>query len=135
MLFRVLGPLEVHAAEVHALGAGKPALVLATLLQQPNAWVPVDQIAEATWPGADRPASARANLKTYVWQLRRMLPGVPAGARIERNADAYRLRVAPGELDADHARELAVAARRPGLPPQEARTLVERALALWRGRP
>lgn len=135
MLFRVLGPLEVHAAEVHALGTGKPAIVLATLLQQPNAWVPTDRIAEATWPGADMPASAEANLKTYVWQLRRILPGVPAGARIERNADAYRLRVAPGELDADHARELAAEARRPDLPPHEARTLVERALSLWRGRP
>ncbi len=100
MLFRVLGPLEVHAAEVHTLGVSKPAIVLATLLQQPNAWVPVDRIAEATWPGADRPMSAEANLKTYVWQLRRMLPG----PRIDRNGDAYRLRVAPGELDADHAR-------------------------------
>jgi DNA-binding SARP family transcriptional activator len=131
MLFRVLGPLEVHAADVHALGTGKPAAVLATLLQQPNAWVPIGQIAEATWPGADMPASAEANLKTYVWQLRRMLPGT----RIERSGDAYRLRVRPGELDADHARELAAAARRPEVPPQEARTLVERALALWRGRP
>jgi DNA-binding SARP family transcriptional activator len=114
---------------------GKPAIVLATLLQQPDAWVPVDRIIEATWPGADLPRSAEANLKTYVWQLRRMLRDVPAGARIERNADAYRLRVAPGELDADQARAWAAAARRPGLPPHEARTLVERALALWRGTP
>jgi DNA-binding SARP family transcriptional activator len=135
MLFRVLGPLEVHAAEVHPLGTGKPAIVLATLLQQPNAWVPLGQLTEALWPGADMPASAEANLKTYVWQLRRILPGAPAGGRIERNGDAYRLRVAPGELDADQARELAAAARRPGLPPPEARELVERALALWRGRP
>ena len=65
MLFHVLGPLEVHAAEVHALGSGKPAIVLATLLQQPNTWVPIDRLAEATWPGADMPVSAEANLRTY----------------------------------------------------------------------
>jgi DNA-binding SARP family transcriptional activator len=135
MLFRVLGPLEVHAAEVHVLGVGKPAIVLATLLQQANAWVPVDRLIAATWPEADMPMSAEANLKTYVWQLRRMLRDGPAAARIERNADAYRLRVAPGELDSDRAREWATAARRPGLPPHEARALVERALALWRGTP
>jgi DNA-binding SARP family transcriptional activator len=135
MLFRVLGPLEVHAAQVHALGAGKPATVLATLLQQPNAWVAVDHLVEVVWPGPAIPMSAAANLKTYVWQLRRLLPELDGAGRIERRSDAYRLRVAPGEIDADRARDLAAAARRPDLPPAEALALVREALDLWRGRP
>ncbi|GLY97614.1 BTAD domain-containing putative transcriptional regulator [Actinoplanes sp. NBRC 103695] len=131
MLIRTLGPIELHTpTAVHQLGAGKPAAVLATLVQQPNAWVTVDQLAEATWPGAAMPASAAANLKTYVWQLRRLLGGAD---RITRRADAYRLRVLPGELDADQARSLAAAARTAD--PSTAADLIREALALWRGRP
>jgi DNA-binding SARP family transcriptional activator len=135
VLYRILGPLEVHTAEVHQLGAGKPATVLATLLQQPNAWIAVDQLIAATWPGPAIPPSAEANLKTYMWQLRRLLPDLDGAGRIERRADAYRLRVAPGEIDADRARELAVAARQPGVEAVEALALIEEALGLWRGRP
>jgi DNA-binding SARP family transcriptional activator len=135
VLYRILGPLEVHTAEVRQLGAGKPAAVLATLLQQPNAWIAVDQLIAAAWPGPVTPASFEANLKTYVWQLRRLLPDLDGASRIERRAGAYRLRVAPGELDADRARELAVAARRPGVEAAEALALIEEALGLWRGRP
>jgi DNA-binding SARP family transcriptional activator len=135
VLYRVLGPLEVHTPTVHRLGTGKPATVLATLLQQPNAWVTVDRLIEATWPEEDMPVSAEANLKTYVWQLRRMLSLVDGGGRIERGANAYRLRVAPGEIDADRARSLAEAARRPGLAAPAALDLVREALALWRGSP
>jgi DNA-binding SARP family transcriptional activator len=124
VLFHVLGPLEVHGPAGHRLGAGKPAVVLATLLLEPNAWVPVDRLVEAVWPEPDVPASAAANLKTYVWRLRRLLPD--GATRIERRADAYRIRVAPGELDADRA---ARALDGGSLP------LVEDALALWRGRP
>jgi len=135
VLYRVLGPLEVHTPTVHRLGTGKPATVLATLLQQPNAWVTVDRLIEATWPEEDMPVSAEANLKTYVWQLRRILSLVDGGGRIERGANAYRLRVAPGEIDADRARSLAEAARRPGLAAPAALELVREALALWRGSP
>ncbi|MEV7625670.1 BTAD domain-containing putative transcriptional regulator [Actinoplanes sp. NPDC089786] len=134
MLFRILGPIELHTpAAVHQLGAGKPATVLATLLQQPNAWVTVDQLAEATWPGAAMPASASANLKTYVWQLRRLLPDLDGAGRIDRRADAYRLRVAPGEVDADRARSLGASAL--AAPPPARLPLLREALSLWRGRP
>jgi DNA-binding SARP family transcriptional activator len=135
VLYRTLGPLEVHTPEAHQLGAGKPATVLATLLTQPNAWVAVDRLIAATWPGPDMPASASSNLKTYVWQLRRLLPDLDGASRIERRADAYRLRVLPGEVDADRARELAAAARCPSVAAEDALALVEEALALWRGRP
>jgi DNA-binding SARP family transcriptional activator len=134
MLFRILGPIELHTpAAVHQLGAGKPATVLATLLHQPNAWVTVDQLAEATWSGTAMPPSASANLKTYVWQLRRLLPRVDGAGRIDRRADAYRLRVLPGEVDAERARSLGTLAMSASR--SDAHELLREALGLWRGRP
>ena len=126
MLFGVLGPIEVHT---HRLAAGKPATVLATLLLEPGAWVTVDRLVESVWPGGG-PASAVPNLRTYVWQLRRLLP---APERLQGRADAYRIEVAPGDLDTDVVTRLAADAR--GTDPQTAISLLERALGLWRGRP
>lgn len=137
MLFHVLGPLEVHNGTVHHLGASKPAALLATLLLQPNAWVTVAQLIETTWQEQAVPASAEANLKTYVWQLRRLLPDHDRRTRIESRAGAYRIRVGPGELDADRADELAVEARRAAAGGNAAAATIalEQALRLWRGRP
>ena len=137
MLFHVLGPLEVHNGTVHQLGPSKPATLLATLLLQPNAWVAVDHLIAATWQEQAVPASAEANLKTYVWQLRRLLPDHNGHTRIESRSGAYRIRVGPGELDADRAGELAAEARRAASDNDTAAavTLLEQALRLWRGRP
>jgi DNA-binding SARP family transcriptional activator len=135
VLFHVLGPLEVHTTLPGRLHAGKPAAVLAALLLRPNAWVGVDRLVAAGWAGPAKPASAEANLKTYVWQLRRMLPPADdGGSRIERSADAYRIRVAPGELDATAAADLAVAARKSSCD-AEALAQLQEALGHWRGRP
>jgi DNA-binding SARP family transcriptional activator len=139
VLFHVLGPLEVHGDDAKAsrLGAGKPATLLATLLLQPNVWVAADELAETIWQEPAAPASARANLKTYVWQLRRLLPDHDGLPRIERRGGAYRIRVGSGELDADRFGELTADARRAEAAgePHEAVALLERALRLWRGRP
>lgn len=137
MLFHVLGPLEVHNPAARQLGAGKPATLLATLLVQPNTWVAADELVDAVWPEQAAPASAEANLKTYVWQLRRLLPAHQDGARIEGRAGAYRLRVGAGELDAEMAGELGRAAQvaSAGGDPDRAVELLEEALRLWRGRP
>ncbi|GIJ48434.1 hypothetical protein Val02_53200 [Virgisporangium aliadipatigenens] len=133
MLFQLLGPLEIHDGEaVSRPGAGKAATVLATLLLHRNVWVAVDRIVDVVWPEHAAPPSAEANLKTYVWQLRRILPAGPAGPRIERRPGAYRLRVAPGEVDTDRVDALAAEAARadPALAVERLRA----ALALWRGR-
>ncbi|MFI6678636.1 BTAD domain-containing putative transcriptional regulator [Kribbella sp. NPDC050470] len=133
--FRVLGPLEVDGPDGHPLDVcgGKPATVLTLLLLHRNAWVSTEQLVDAVWAGRDIPASAQNNLKTYVWQLRRALPD----ERIESRPGAYRVRVLPGELDADIAagfrdevRELLVRGAA-----AEAAAIVERALGLWRGCP
>jgi DNA-binding SARP family transcriptional activator len=138
MLFHILGPLEVHdQATAARVGGGKPGRLLATLLLTANSWVARDRLVAAVWSGCPVPASAQANLKTYIWQLRGGLPAHPGGPRIERRPGAYRLRVAGGELDAELAEELAGAARRAagGGDAATAATLCERALRLWRGRP
>jgi len=134
VLFHVLGPLEVHATSGTRLGGGKPAAVLAALLLRPGTWVGADRLVRAAWPGRVPPASAEANLRTYVWHLRRLLPGHDGGPRIERAAEAYRIRVAPGELDSARAAELRDAARTAACDADRP-ALLREALELWRGRP
>ncbi|MER7245885.1 AfsR/SARP family transcriptional regulator [Kribbella sp. NPDC000426] len=133
--FRVLGPLEVDGPDGHPLDlcGGKPATVLTLLLLHRNAWVSTEQLVDAVWAGRDVPASAQNNLKTYVWQLRRSLPE----ERIESRPGAYRVRVCPGELDADVAAALCDQAREllSRRDSAEAITVVKRALGLWRGAP
>ncbi|MDG4831862.1 AfsR/SARP family transcriptional regulator [Solwaraspora sp. WMMD1047] len=139
MLFHILGPLDVHhpATPATRVSGGKPGRLLAALLLAANSWVARDRLVAAVWSGCPVPASAQANLKTYVWQLRTGLPAHPGGARIERRPGAYRLRVADGELDAELAEELAGGARRAadGGDAGTAAALCEQALRLWRGRP
>lgn len=129
--FRVLGPLEVDGPDGAPLdvSGGKPATMLTLLLLHRNAWVSTDQLIEAVWSGLDAPASAQRNLKTYVWQLRRALPD----ERIESRPGAYRVRVFPGELDADVAADLSDQARTARA--AKAVSLLEEALGLWRGCP
>lgn len=142
MLFHLLGPVEAHTSDGHLidLPAGKPTAVLATLLFNANRWVRVEQLIAATWPDQAAPSSAVANLKTYVWQLRRALPETVDGAggpRIGSRPGAYRLRVDPGELDVDRAEGLATDARlalTDGHLPKAAELFAE-ALDLWRGEP
>ncbi|MFI5713029.1 BTAD domain-containing putative transcriptional regulator [Kribbella sp. NPDC051620] len=133
--FRVLGPLEVDGpdgAPIDVCG-GKPATMLTLLLLHRNAWVSTDQLIDAVWSVGEPPASAQRNLKTYVWQLRRALPG----ERIESRPGAYRVTVLPGELDADVAAGLSDEARRllTDGSAEEAAVVVEHALGLWRGCP
>ncbi len=139
MLFHLLGPVEAHASDGRVIGlpAGKPTAVLATLLLNANRWVRVEQLVAATWPELDAPSSAAANLKTYVWQLRKALPEPVDGSRIDSRPGAYRLRVDAGELDVDRAEGLATDARlalTDGLLTKSAALFAE-ALDLWRGEP
>ncbi|TDQ04904.1 AfsR/SARP family transcriptional regulator [Labedaea rhizosphaerae] len=129
-MFRVLGPLEVHSpgGDRVELGARKPTALLTTLLLQANAWVSAERLIAAIWPERDAPQSADRNLKTYVWRIRKVLPG-----RVESRHGAYRIVVAKGELDTDVFRDLvAQADREHG---QSAVDIYTRALVLWRGTP
>lgn len=139
MLFHVLGPVEAHSSDGELIGlpAGKPTAVLAVLLLDANRWVRAEQLIAAIWPEEAAPSSAVANLKTYVWQLRKALPEAVAGPRIGSRPGAYRLRVDPGELDVDRAEGLATDARlalTDGHLPKAASLFAE-ALDLWSGEP
>ena len=120
MIFRVLGPQA---------GPRKPATLLATLLLHANAWVSLEELIDEIWQEQAVPVSAARNVRTYVWQLRQSLPE----GRVDARPRAYRLRVAPGEVDADVARSLLERSARVAAP--EAVGCLTAALELWRGTP
>lgn len=139
MCFEVLGTPAVRTADGRhvELTAGKPRALLAHLLLHRDAWVENDTLAEALWP-AGRPSSARGNLKTYVHQVRRLLPPCADGsARLVSRRGSYRLVAGPEEVDSCVFERLVTEGReavREG-DPGEAVDLLRQALDLWRGAP
>ncbi|MDP9793322.1 DNA-binding SARP family transcriptional activator [Catenuloplanes nepalensis] len=139
-LFAVLGPLAVTGTDgaVAPLPPGRRRTLLAALLRSRNRWVDNDTLAAALWERADYPSSISGSIKTYIHQLRKILPeGVDGEARLAGRGGAYRLTVADGELDADVFAALVEAgvAALGRDDPAEAARLQQRALALWRGEP
>ena len=138
--FRILGPLEVAGVTGPLrLGGPKQRGVLAILLLRANQVVPVDEIASAIY-GEDAPATAVAQIRDHVSQLRKLLFGGEAavdGSALETCAPGYRLHVDPEQLDAmrfeKRTREAAAALDRgeAGL----AADWLREALGLWRGPP
>ena len=134
MEFRILGPFEVHAGNGPVtVPGGKLRATLAVLVLHANEAVSAERMAVALW-GEDAPAGAVKNVQVYVSRLRRALgdPDVlsttPAG---------YRLRIAPGDLDADRFEQLAEEGRRAlaAGEPERAADVLRDALSLWRGEP
>ncbi|TWP44903.1 tetratricopeptide repeat protein [Lentzea tibetensis] len=120
MFFRVLGAVGVVRSDGApvVLRAAKQRVLLSALLLNANEWVRGDQLIDFIW-GETPPRSAVANLKTYVWELRRLL----AEDRITSGQGGYRIAVARDELDVfvftDQVRHEEFA----------------EALSLWRGEP
>ena len=78
---------------------------------------------DCLWDGRP-PRSARANLHSYVTQLRRLL----GDDRLESTPDGYRMRVEEGDLDAEVFERLVASAHGTA-----ARDVLRTALDLWRG--
>lgn len=98
--FELLGQLTVSTAgRPIDPGPGKARLLLVTLLLHSNQTVPHATLLEALWHD-DPPASAHANLRTYVRGLRRAF-GPDEGDRLGHSPGGYRLRVGPLERDVD----------------------------------
>lgn len=134
VVFNVLGPLEMRGGAGASDLCGKPAMLLSLLLLSANSWVDTGQILDALW-GKTPPVSANRNVKTYVWQLRRMLPLASDGTqRLQGRRGGYRIHVTDDELD---AAVLERAAREdwPDADPGRAAARFEGALAMWRGSP
>jgi DNA-binding SARP family transcriptional activator len=142
MQFRVLGPLEVAAADGRPIDPGSPKLrsLLTLLLADHGRVVPLDRINETLW-SAEPPATATGTLQSYVSQLRRLLEP----DRAPRAAPGRLLTRPPGYLVTVDADELDVLRFEAGLAdgqrlldagrPREADDVLLAALGLWRGEP
>lgn len=131
----VLGPVSVRdaaGAETN-LGGPRPRRLLAGLALCEGEPVSADRLADVVW-GDRQPRSAKANLHTYVWGLRRSLAAAGPGAAIDSCPGGYMLRTDPGVLDWNRFRDLAaMAAGIAGNDPAAAAALLSEALGLWRG--
>jgi predicted ATPase/DNA-binding SARP family transcriptional activator len=127
--FRILGPLEVrHDGRALELGGPRNRALLAALLLRAGEPVSADALTDAVWGEEAAPTASRA-LQVQVSRLRSALG--PAAERLETVGGGYRLRVEPGELDADR---FELACRRGAeLPPREAAAVLREALAIWGG--
>ncbi|WP_283138246.1 AfsR/SARP family transcriptional regulator [Rhizohabitans arisaemae] len=137
MEFRILGPLRVLLdGSPVKITAPKQRTVLAMLLVRSGHVVSLRSLVTEVWD--DRPPdSAVANLRTYLMQLRKLLPPMadPTVERLVTSEAGYLLRVEPGELDL-HRFEALSARGRQALNRRDLRGAEDafaRGLALWEG--
>jgi DNA-binding SARP family transcriptional activator/Tfp pilus assembly protein PilF len=136
MHFGVLGPLLVHDGErVRPVPGARPRVLLAALLVHAGQPVSAGALAETVWDEAP-PAAAVSTLRSHVKRLRQSL-GAAAGQRIVTRAPGYLIEAAEDEVDllwfAARCQAGGAAVHRADWP--EAHTLLDEALALWRGTP
>jgi DNA-binding SARP family transcriptional activator len=132
MEFRILGPLEVRGESGPVAVAGvKPRAVLAMLLLHANEPVSAERLASALW-GEEVPAGAVKTVQVHVSRLRKALADPDA---VVTTPAGYRLRVRPGELDAERFARSVEEGRRAldAGDAERAAVLVREGLALWRG--
>ncbi len=127
--FRILGPLEVRSEEGPvALGGPRQRALLVALLLRAGRVVPTEQLVDELY-GAEPPPTAIAALQNAVVALRKALgPDV-----LVTRPPGYVLAVSAEQVDARRFEQLLADAR--AAPPEERRTLLVRALELWRGPP
>jgi DNA-binding SARP family transcriptional activator len=128
--FRILGPLEVLAAdgEPLALGGQKQRAVLVLLLLRANQVVSTDFLVDALW-GEHPPRTATTSLQNSISALRRIL----GADLLLTRAPGYRLAVDPDSIDLSRFEALVASAR--ALEGEERAGRLREALALWRGDP
>src|ERR671930_2687017 len=135
MHFGILGPLEVTASSGGpvALGGARARALLAVLLLHANEPVSAERLAVGLW-GDDAPPGAIKTVQVHMSRLRKALGD---GEIVQTTPAGYRLRVLPGELDAEHFDELVDSGRRApaGCEPQPAPSLLRGGPALWGGPP
>jgi DNA-binding SARP family transcriptional activator len=133
MEFRILGPMEVaDDGRMLELGGARQRALLAILLLQRNQVVPAERVLESLY-GSAQPATAAKSLQAHVSRLRKAL----ADGRLVTRGGGYLLETGAEEVDADRFASLlgeGRAALARGEPAQAA-SVLEQALALWRGAP
>lgn len=131
--FSVLGPVRAwHGEEQLPTGSPQQRALLAALLLREGRTATASELIDALW-GEEPPSQALAAVRTYASRLRKVLP---AGVLVSESG-GYSVQVADGALDLAAAEDLWAAAEksRGAGDMCQARTLVNRALALWHGEP
>jgi DNA-binding SARP family transcriptional activator len=137
MDFHILGPLEALAeGQQVPLGGSKLRAVLALLLLHRGETLSSDRLIDELW-GEEPPATAAKTLQVHVSRLRKALAGGSGDAAevVVTSPHGYGLEVDPEQVDAHRFERLLaegrgeLAAHRPG----QALSVLEEALALWRG--
>ncbi|GHG61217.1 AfsR/SARP family transcriptional regulator [Streptomyces griseocarneus] len=133
--FKVLGPLEAVAdGRTLPLGGPRQRTLLATLLVNADIPVTADRLCDAIW-GQAPPASAQANVRSYVAALRKTLGPGSGEDRLGLGHRGYQLRVRPDELDLHRFEDLAARGRKALAAADHNRAAchLREALDLWRG--
>ncbi len=136
--FVVLGAVRAYRGEHEFnVGAPKQQAMLAALLLRSGHVVSADQLMDGLW-GDALPNRPLATIRTYAWQLRKLLePDPSAPAVLVSAGNGYRLAVPPAALDAWRAEALIDQADKARVTggDEKASGLLTDALALWRGEP
>lgn len=136
MQFRVLGPVEVVAAERRArLDSDRRQTILAVLLAAGGETVSTDRLIDAVW-GPNPPSTARKSLQSHLSRLRSELAAVDPGDAnaLVTQASGYSLDLRSHELDATLFETLVAQAREVMADePERAAALLEDAQNMWRG--
>jgi DNA-binding SARP family transcriptional activator len=138
MEFRLLGPVELVAGgRMVDIGGPCQRSLVAALAVDAGRHVPVETLIDRVW-GQAPPARARHALQVYVSRLRGLLRRVADGAapaRVVHGAGGYLLDVDPDQVDLHRFRRMVEHARGRHCPDAVRVTVLESALALWRGPP
>ncbi|WES65546.1 BTAD domain-containing putative transcriptional regulator [Microbacter sp. GSS18] len=129
MAIDVLGPVNVGAVSLHP----RERSVLAALVVRDGNPIAAEDLAEAIWADAERPATWNKQIQQAVALLRKAL----GADRIVTTPAGYHLDVDPDEIDAKRFEDLVVLAREHHVEGEPGRAVdgYRRALALWRGTP
>lgn len=132
MRFELLGPIRALEGETEIpLGGPKQRAVLALLIQRADSVVPTDTLIEELW-GNERTDGAQATLQSYVSRLRSAI----GAERIEHRSPGYVFAAEAAEIDVSEFEELVRdGVRTAEHDPTGALDRLNRATALWRGRP
>ena len=132
MWFGILGHLVVRQSDGTSIDVPGPARrqLLAALVSRAGALVPTATLVDDLW-GSAPPRSAVSSLRSHVARLRAALAAGGGEHLLVTQGDAYRLCVAPDEIDAGRFEELVATAGRTD-DAAEAIAHYDEALALWR---
>jgi tetratricopeptide (TPR) repeat protein len=138
MEFLLLGPVEFRAAGRSVpLGGARQRSVVAALAADAGGPVPVDTLIDRVW-GQAPPSRVRHALHVYITRLRGILRFEAADAappRVPLRSGGYLLDVDPDCVDLHRFRRLLGQAGDHECPDRQRATLLDGALALWRGPP